>query len=283
MFHLKNRRTFALFTNRHSPLPMSSNCTCIVVPLSRHWQTKTLSKTLTAGAVTRASWQECWQVVSQWVWNLRLEVGHRLEPAPLRTTEFAPALSPQSEQAVTRPPSSPPAAGSAPPTSATRLGKRSASAEPTFLSSLMGRCAVQQESLFTPRSGKALPMAVCAWCMRPALATAARVRGVSSASGMPARPRSRSPRECAAPSAAGGSRTIALALLPPQSAPARLSAARAAPTHRGEPIATCRRAACHSGRDPVPCAARALASLVGRRLTRNARPETAGRVTASTK
>jgi hypothetical protein len=63
--------------------------------------------------------QECWQVISQWVWNLRLEVGHRLEPTPLRTTEFAPALPPQSKQAATRPPSSPLAAGYGPPTSAT--------------------------------------------------------------------------------------------------------------------------------------------------------------------
>jgi hypothetical protein len=36
--------------------------------------------------------QECWQILSQWVWNLRLEVGHQLEPSPLRTTEFAPAI-----------------------------------------------------------------------------------------------------------------------------------------------------------------------------------------------
>jgi hypothetical protein len=63
--------------------------------------------------------QECWQVVSQWVWNLRLEVGHRLEPTPLRTCEFAPALLPQGEQTATRPPSSPLASGYAPPTSAT--------------------------------------------------------------------------------------------------------------------------------------------------------------------
>jgi hypothetical protein len=40
-----------------------------------------------------ASGQECWQIVSQWVWNLRLEVGHQLQPTPLRTTEFAPACS----------------------------------------------------------------------------------------------------------------------------------------------------------------------------------------------
>jgi hypothetical protein len=36
--------------------------------------------------------QEAWQIVSQWAWNLRLELGHTLEPTPLRTTEFAPAL-----------------------------------------------------------------------------------------------------------------------------------------------------------------------------------------------
>jgi len=37
--------------------------------------------------------QECWQCVSQWIWNLRLELGHQLHPDPLRTTEFAPACS----------------------------------------------------------------------------------------------------------------------------------------------------------------------------------------------
>jgi hypothetical protein len=36
--------------------------------------------------------QEAWQIVSQWVWNLRLELGHQLHPDPVRTTEFAPAL-----------------------------------------------------------------------------------------------------------------------------------------------------------------------------------------------
>lgn len=32
--------------------------------------------------------QECWQIISQWVWNLRLELGHRLSPEPVRTTEL---------------------------------------------------------------------------------------------------------------------------------------------------------------------------------------------------
>jgi hypothetical protein len=44
---------------------------------------------------SHSAWgQECWQVVSQWVWNLRLELGHQLHPDPIRTTEFAPALPP---------------------------------------------------------------------------------------------------------------------------------------------------------------------------------------------
>lgn len=35
--------------------------------------------------------QEFWQVINQWMWNLRLELGHRLHPTPMRITEFAPA------------------------------------------------------------------------------------------------------------------------------------------------------------------------------------------------
>jgi hypothetical protein len=41
--------------------------------------------------------QEAWQIVSQWLWNLRLELGHQLEPEPMRITEFAPALPPTKE------------------------------------------------------------------------------------------------------------------------------------------------------------------------------------------
>jgi hypothetical protein len=47
--------------------------------------------------------QEAWQIISQWVWNLRLELGHVLEPTPMRTTEFAPAVPEAKEQ---QPPSS---------------------------------------------------------------------------------------------------------------------------------------------------------------------------------
>ncbi len=60
--------------------------------------------------------QEFWQILSQWVWNLRLELGHALHPTAMRTTEFAPAVV--SEESVSVPPlaSSP---GYGPPTFAT--------------------------------------------------------------------------------------------------------------------------------------------------------------------
>jgi hypothetical protein len=35
--------------------------------------------------------QEFAQILAQWIWNLRLELGHQLSQAELRTTEFAPA------------------------------------------------------------------------------------------------------------------------------------------------------------------------------------------------
>jgi hypothetical protein len=50
---------------------------------------------------SHAAWgQECWQIVSQWVWNVRLELGHHLKPEPVRTTEFAPALPAAPTQAA---------------------------------------------------------------------------------------------------------------------------------------------------------------------------------------
>ena len=52
--------------------------------------------------------QEAWQIVCQWIWNVRLELGHQLEPTPLRTTEFAPAIPPV-------PPYTAPPSGYAPP------------------------------------------------------------------------------------------------------------------------------------------------------------------------
>jgi hypothetical protein len=41
------------------------------------------------------SGQEFWQIISQWLWNLRLELGQQLSPTAMRVTEFAPAHVPE--------------------------------------------------------------------------------------------------------------------------------------------------------------------------------------------
>jgi len=68
---------------------------------------------------SHSAWgQEAWQIVAQWTWNLRLEVGHLLAPEPVRTTEFAPAL-PEQHADVSTPPAYAPASGYTPPATAT--------------------------------------------------------------------------------------------------------------------------------------------------------------------
>jgi uncharacterized protein (UPF0179 family) len=47
--------------------------------------------------------QEFWQILSQWVWNIRIELGQQLTPVPMRLTELVPAgvvLSPSSAPPV---------------------------------------------------------------------------------------------------------------------------------------------------------------------------------------
>jgi hypothetical protein len=41
---------------------------------------------------SHSAWgQEFWLILAQWIWNLRLSLGHALHPTPMRTTEFAAA------------------------------------------------------------------------------------------------------------------------------------------------------------------------------------------------
>ena len=54
---------------------------------------KMTNRTRIAGAVMHPAFQEAWQIVCQWVWNVRLELGHQFEPTPLCTTEFAPPIA----------------------------------------------------------------------------------------------------------------------------------------------------------------------------------------------
>ena len=80
---------------------------------------KTRSKTRTGGAVTPPGARKLGSASRSRVWNQRLELGHQLEPTPLRLTEFAPAILEPNEQTATHPTSSAPASGYGPPTTAT--------------------------------------------------------------------------------------------------------------------------------------------------------------------
>jgi hypothetical protein len=63
--------------------------------------------------------QETWQIVAQWTWNLRLELGHLLAPEPVRTTEFAPALPDPRDADASTPPACAPSPGYAAPATST--------------------------------------------------------------------------------------------------------------------------------------------------------------------
>jgi hypothetical protein len=73
--------------------------------------------------VSRTQWgQEFWQIISQWIWNLRLELGQHAQATPMRVTDLAysrvlePPSSPPDDDP---PPSSPVPPGAAPPSAET--------------------------------------------------------------------------------------------------------------------------------------------------------------------
>src|SRR6266487_6084011 len=76
-----------------SPPVMSWPCTCIAAPKINALADEDLEQDPDRWCSHTANGQEAWQIISQWVWNLRLELGHQLHPDPARTTEFAPALT----------------------------------------------------------------------------------------------------------------------------------------------------------------------------------------------
>lgn len=58
--------------------------------------------------------QEFGQILAQWVWNLRLELGHKLSPSELRTTEFAKAMAVEPPLAIEPAPAVEPVAAEKP-------------------------------------------------------------------------------------------------------------------------------------------------------------------------
>jgi hypothetical protein len=47
--------------------------------------------------------QELWLILAQWIWNLRLELGHALHPTPMRMTEFATASAGEAAETAPAP------------------------------------------------------------------------------------------------------------------------------------------------------------------------------------
>ncbi|HEU5384142.1 MAG TPA: hypothetical protein VFV38_52780 [Ktedonobacteraceae bacterium] len=126
--------------------------------------------------------QEAWQIVAQWTWNLRLELGHKLAPEPVRTTEFVPALPEQNAQEPIPPATPASQSGYAPPPPR-RPGKLAALPVPTFLSNQIGSCDAQQATSWFRMSTAENTMAVCGSSLPLAYATAVRVPCASSANG----------------------------------------------------------------------------------------------------
>lgn len=127
---------------------------------------------------SHSAWgQECWQLVAQWVWNLRLELGHHLKPEPLRATEFAPALgTPQAGQASVQ--------GYEPPVIGGTKDQLDATRETILCSLQMEPCVAQRTRSFSPRNGGSNGAAACASSTRPGSPTAAHVSNVRTVSGM---------------------------------------------------------------------------------------------------
>jgi hypothetical protein len=116
-------------------------------------------------------------VVSQWVWNFRLELGHQLAPEPLLITEFAPAVSETKEQ-----PSRTCGYGKPAVASAFKVGRFSGQ---DFALQPDGtlRCPANQKRI-AHTNGARKPMVACAWSMRPVSVVVVPVPCASSANGM---------------------------------------------------------------------------------------------------
>src|SRR5690242_21157292 len=79
----------------HSCLLMWWPCTCIAAHLRPCPACEDKEQEPDRWCSHSAWGQEFWLILAQWLWNLRLELGHALRPTPMRTTEFAPATSPE--------------------------------------------------------------------------------------------------------------------------------------------------------------------------------------------
>jgi hypothetical protein len=180
---------------------MSSRFTCIAVPLSRPSPMRIRNSIPTGGAHTPPGGRNAGRSSRNGSPNLRLELGHQLEPTPLRTVSrsllpFRLRKRPATSIASPIPTS---ASGYGPPATATRLGKRAASPALTSLSSQTEPGSRQQAMRFTERRRRRARLSgACAECMREVTVTAALAHCANSVNGRATRRASQSPRECEA-------------------------------------------------------------------------------------
>jgi hypothetical protein len=139
---------------------------------------------------SHSAWgQECWQLIAQWVWNLRLELGHQLHSEPVRTTEFAPALP-------SPPPYTAPFSGYAPPEvgSAWKAGRF---AGQDFALQPDGTvCCPAGQHLHHQEQRREADGSPAISCMEPAFTVVVPVRCASSVNGKAAPPKSRARSAC---------------------------------------------------------------------------------------
>lgn len=143
-------------------------------------------------------------------------------------------------------------------------GKRGVSRGRTSPSSPTGCCPVRLARRCAQPSSAVKPMAVCASSTAPGSSIVAAALCASSVSGMGKQPRSRVGSVSCSIRSGLVPRRCGYAGLEPQRTPARLYAARATPTHRGEPAASRRSLVTQRRSDPFPRAACPCSPLVGR-------------------
>jgi hypothetical protein len=152
---------------------MSWRCICIVVPGINALADEDQEQDPDRWASHSASGQEAWQLISQWVWNLR---AVRWGISWLLTRCVPPSLLQHSHRSQHKLP----LLRALLPLRWACAGSLAASRVKTLPSSQMAPSVALPGSRWLPMSGAGKPMGACVWCMQVASAIAARVRCASS-------------------------------------------------------------------------------------------------------
>jgi len=127
--------------------------------------------------------QETWQILSQWMWNLRQELSQQWQPSSMRLTEFSPPL----KLTPCHPRTSPRLDHLSVPRSGRVQRESAAWEDTTFFIRPTARCVVRKEQRSIHRSDAPNMMGRCACSMPPGLLTVVSVPYARSVKNM-ARP-----------------------------------------------------------------------------------------------